>query len=76
MGNTNVDSAEPTHDELVQRVKYWAKVVLNIRYWWFCTRWECIGCAEIREKNFALDRIDDIASILGDSEAGSAFDEA
>ena len=64
----------PTRDELIQLVKYWATMVIDIRYWSFVAGQT--GRDDFRLENLALVRIQRIAEIIGDEEVAKAVNEA
>jgi hypothetical protein len=60
----------PTRNELLQLVKYWAKIAIDIDYFWFC--YEQSGSREIRLEPFAWRRINRIAALLGNEVVAKA----
>jgi hypothetical protein len=74
-GNTAVEVPEfhPTHHELLQLVKYWKTVALDIEYFWFL--FEQVGSSDTRQQSFAYRRINRIAVILGDEAVKRTIDE-
>ena len=73
------DSAEipdfvPTRHELLQLVKYWATVVLDHQFFYFC--YGQTGSSEWRRKAFANRRIDRIATLLGEDQVQKAIQES
>jgi hypothetical protein len=64
----------PTRHELIHLAKYWAKVGINIDYFWFC--YQQTGSSEMRRGRFAWRRVDRIADVLGDEVVKAAVDKA
>src|SRR5580704_3162189 len=55
-----------TKHELVQLLKYWASIRIDIRFDWFTS--QCVGSSETRLESFSGRRITRIAEVLGDDE--------
>lgn len=64
----------PTRYELIQLAKHWAKVAIDIEYFWFC--YEQPSSSEIRLRPFAWRRVNRIADVLGDEAVQKAVDAA
>ena len=64
----------PTRQELIQLVKYWAKMKIDVEYFMYVH--QQTGSDLLSEKSFAEYRIGRIAKILGDDEANKAVQEA
>ena len=62
----------PTRGELIQIVKYWANVELNLNYYMFFH--STTGSDLLRQTSFAQRRIGRIAKILGEDEVRKAID--
>src|ERR1017187_289727 len=63
-----------TKHELIQLVKYWASVRIDIRFVWFAN--QCVGSSETRLESFSGRRIARIAEVLGDDETSAAVQQA
>ena len=64
----------PTRNELIQLVKYWAEVKIDLNYFMFL--YQQTGSDWRRETSFAGFRIGRIAKIIGEDEVNKAIDEA
>ena len=71
---SDVPDLKPTRHELIQLVKYWATVVLEIQYYFFL--FEQAGSYEWRLGAFAQDRICLIETALGEEEVQEAVEQA
>jgi hypothetical protein len=63
-----------TKHELVQLVKYWASIRIDIRFDWFVD--QCVGSSETRLESFSGRRIVRIAEVLGNDETSAAVQQA
>jgi hypothetical protein len=63
-----------TKHELVQLVKYWASIRIDIRFVWFAN--QCVGSSETRLESFSGRRIARIAEVLGNDETSAAVQQA
>jgi hypothetical protein len=63
-----------TKHELVQLVKYWASIRIDIRFDWFVD--QCVGSSETRLESFSGRRIARIAEVLGNDETSAAVQQA
>ena len=63
-----------TRNELIQLVKYWAKVKIDLNYFMFL--YQQTGSDWRRETSFAEFRIGHIAKIIGNDEVDKAVEEA
>jgi hypothetical protein len=63
-----------TKHELVQLVKYWASIRIDIRYDWFTS--QCVGSSETRLESFSGRKIARIAEVLGNDETRVAVQQA
>ena len=72
-GAVEVPDFVPTRHELIQLVKFWAEVALQIDFECFVT--SSSGSTEMRLEPFAWRRINRIAATLGDDEVKKAVDE-
>lgn len=63
----------PTRHELLQLVKYWARVHWH-NYWvmYVCQQW---GSSETRQAEFARERVDAFKNILGDADVARMVEE-
>jgi hypothetical protein len=73
-GAEEVRNFVPTRHELIQLVKYWAKIGIDIDYFWFC--YQQTGSTEMRRGPYAWRRVKRIADILGVEVVKEAIDEA
>jgi hypothetical protein len=73
-GAEEIHGFSPTRHELIQLVKHWATVVVEIEYFWFC--FQQTGSSEIRLRPFAWRRISRIAEALGQEVVDKAVAEA
>ena len=72
-GGIEVPDFVPTRNELLQLVKYWERVTLEIEYFWFL--YQQTGSTDIRMRPFALRRINRIADVLGEEAVKQAIEE-
>ncbi len=63
-----------TKHELIQLVKYWASIRIDIRFDWFTS--QCVGSSETRLESFSGRRIARIAEVLGNDETSAAVQQA
>ena len=63
-----------TKHELIQLVKYWARIRIDIRFDWFAN--QCVGSSETRLESFAGRRIARIAEVLGNDETSAVVEQA
>jgi hypothetical protein len=73
-GAQEVQEFLPTRHELLQLVKYWARVDVDIEYFYFCCQQS--GSTEMRRSTFARRRLARIADLLGDEAVDQAIEEA
>ena len=73
-GAEEMEGFLPTQHELIQLAKYWAKVAIDIEYFWFC--YQQTGSTEIRRGPFARRRVARIAHLLGEDVVNKAKEEA
>lgn len=73
-GAEEVEGFLPTRHELSQLAKYWAKVAIDIEYFWFC--YQQTGSTEMRRGPFARRRVARIAHLLGEEVVNRAREEA
>lgn len=73
-GAEEVQGFLPTRHELMQLAKYWAKVEIDINYFYFC--YQQTGSTEIRRGPFARRRVARIADVLGEEVVKKAVDDA
>jgi hypothetical protein len=59
-----------TKHELIQLLKYWASIRIEIQFDWFAH--QCVGSSETRLESFSGRRISRIAEILGSDETSAA----
>lgn len=72
-GGKEIPDFIPTQDELLQIVKYWVKVRLDIVWFYYNTGWT--GSSENRLESFADRRIYHIVSLVGEEKVKEAIDE-
>jgi hypothetical protein len=60
--------------EVIQLVKYWASIRIDIRFDWFVD--QCVGSSDIRLESFSGRRIATIAKVLGDDATSDAVQQA
>ena len=63
-----------TKHELIQLLKYWAGIRIDIRFDWFTS--QCVGSSETRLESFSGRRIARIAEVLGNDETSAAVQQA
>lgn len=63
-----------TKHELIQLLKYWASIRIDIRFDWFTSK--CVGSSETRLESFSGRRIARIAEVLGNDETSAAVQQA
>ena len=63
-----------TKHELIQLVKYWARIRIDIRFVWFAH--QCVGSSETGLESFSGRRIARIAEVLGNDETSAAVQQA
>jgi hypothetical protein len=73
-GAVEMPGVVATKHELVQLVKYWASIRIDIRFGWFAN--QCVGSTETRLESFSGRRIARIAEVLGDDETSAAVEQA
>ncbi len=73
-GGIEVPDFVPTRNELLQLVKYWVQVAVEVNYAWFL--YQVTGSVEIRMQPFAVRRIDRIVDVLGEEAVKQAVEEA
>ena len=73
-GSVEMPGVVATKHELVQLVKYWASIRIDIRFDWFAH--QCVGSSETRLESFAGRRIARIAEVLGNDETSAAVQQA
>ncbi len=73
-GAVEVEGFIATEYELLQLVKHWASVTIEIHYDWFI--FQSPGSSDIRREPFARRRIARIAAALGDDKVDRAIREA
>ena len=71
-GAEEIQGFVPTRHELIQIVKYWANVELDLNYFMFFH--STTGSDLLRQTSFAQRRIGRIAKILGEDEVRKAID--
>jgi len=72
-GAQEIPEFVPTRHELLELAKYWQKVCLENRYFWYL-EWQ-VGSTDLRQEAFAQRRLNRIAEALGDDVVKSATDE-
>ncbi|MGB8030344.1 MAG: hypothetical protein WCF30_11850 [Terracidiphilus sp.] len=73
-GAVEMPGVVATKHELVQLVKYWASIRIDIRFDWFAN--QCVGSSESRLESFSGRRIARIAEVLGNDETSGAVQQA
>lgn len=73
-GAVEVPGFVATKHELIQLVKYWASIRVDIRFGWFAN--QCVGSSETRLESFSGRRIARIAEVLGEDETSAAVQQA
>jgi hypothetical protein len=73
-GAVEMPGVVATRHELVQLVKYWASIRIDIRFDWFVD--QCVGSSETRLESFSGRRIARIAEVLGNDETSAAVQQA
>ena len=73
-GAVEMPGVVATKHELVQLVKYWASIRIDIRFEWFAN--QSVGSSETRLESFSGRRIARIAEVLGNDETSAAVQEA
>jgi hypothetical protein len=63
----------PTHDELIQLVKYWVRKAIGDKYFIFWR--QCFGGSDLRRIDFDWQRVNEIAQFLGEEETDKAIRE-
>ena len=64
----------PTKHELAVLARHWATQVIDIERWW--AESEQVGSDEIRQRWYALDRLDRIADLIGEDAVNAEYDAA
>ena len=72
-GAEEIRDFTPTRHELIQLVKYWAEVEIDLSYFMFVHN--TTGSDWLRKRSFAGHRIGRIAKIIGKDEVNKAVDE-
>jgi hypothetical protein len=67
------DTYKPTHYELRELVRSWAREILDIDVSW--SMWGVGACSDFRRQDYAFERIDRIRGVLGEESIRAAFDE-
>jgi hypothetical protein len=73
-GAVEMPGVVATRHELVQLVKYWANVRIDIRFTWFAN--QSVSSSETRLEAFSGRRIARIAEVLGDNETSAAAQQS
>jgi hypothetical protein len=73
-GAVEMPGVVATKHELIQLVKYWASIRIDIRFDWFVD--QCVGSSDIRLESFSGRRIATIAKVLGDDATSDAVQQA
>jgi hypothetical protein len=73
-GAVEMPGVVATKHELIQLVKYWASIRIDIRFDWFAH--QCVGSSETRLESFSGRRIARIAEVLGNDETSAAVQQA
>ncbi len=73
LGAEEIRDFIPTRHELIQLVKYWAEVEIDLSYFMFV--YNQTGSDWLRKTSFAGRRIGRIARLMGDDEVKKAIDE-
>jgi hypothetical protein len=63
----------PTRHELSILAEHWARKVRGIESWW--EESDSVGSDEMRERLYALDRLDSIADLIGEDKVRAVFDQ-
>ena len=73
-GAVEMPGVVATKHELIQLVKYWASIRIDIRFEWFTS--QSVGSSETRLESFSGRRIARVAEVLGNDETSAAVQEA
>jgi len=72
-GAVEMPGVVATKHELIQLVKYWASIRIDIRFGWFAN--QCVGSSETRLESFSGRRIARIAEVLGNDETSAVVQQ-
>jgi len=73
-GGVEVPGFVATKNEILQLVRYWAKKIIDLDFWFFL--YGCSGSSEWRTGAFANRRLDRISTLIGEEEVTKACKEA